>query len=118
MENNKEQEELLAQYLDSGLDTEEEPIYDEIPIPLSFEGLLDDDEQGVIPYDVDKFQKGVKDYSYIAGAFSALRNSGMSEQNVMNWLLGEVEIKGLTKQLESQVKVASIKADASLREDV
>ena len=118
MENNKEQEDLIAQYLDETLDTQEEPIYDEIPIPLSFEGLVDEDQQGLVPYDVEKFQKGVKDYSYIAGAFSALRNSGMSEQNVINWLLGEVEIKGLTKQLESQVKVASIKAEASLREEV
>lgn len=117
MENNKEQE-LIAQYLDGELDTQEEPIYDEIPIPLSFEGLLDEDEQGLVTYDVEKFQKGVKDYSYVAGAFSALRNSGMSEQNVMNWLLGEVEIKGLTKQLESQVKVANIKAEACIKEEV
>lgn len=112
------EKELIAQYLDGDLESQAEQIYDEIPIPVSFEGLLGDDNEGLIPYDVDKFRKGVRDYSYIAGAFSALRNSGMSEQNVMSWLLGEVEMKGLSKQLEAQEKITQIKADASIRDEI
>lgn len=112
------EKELIAQYLDGDLDGQDEPIYDEIPIPVSFEGLLGDDNEGLVPYDVEKFRKGVRDYSYVAGAFSALRNSGMSEQNVMNWLLGEVEMKGLSKQLESQEKMTQIKAEASIKDEL
>lgn len=116
MEDNKEQD-LIAQYLGGESDSEEQG-YDEIPIPISFEGVLGDDLEGLVPYDVKKFRKGVEDYSYIAGAFSALRNSGMSETNVMQWLLGEMEIKGLDKQLVAQEKITQIKAEALLREEV
>lgn len=117
MEENKEQE-LIAQYLESEYGNSTEPTYEEIPIPLQLEGIVDEDNEGLIPYDVDKFKKGVKDYSYIAGAFSALRNSGMSEQSVMNWLLGEVEIKGLTKQLETQERMNQVQAETSLKTEV
>lgn len=115
---NKEQEQLIAQYIDETVPQFEEQGYDEIPIPISFEGILDEDQEPLITYDIEKYKKGVRDYSYIAGAFSALRNSGMSEENVMKWLLGEVEADCLNKQLHSQEKIMQIKADASLREEV
>lgn len=118
MEDNKDKEQdLIAQYLGGELDSEEQE-YDEIPIPISFEGILGDDLEGLIPYDVKKFRKGVEDYSYIAGAFSALRNSGMSEENVITWLLGEAEMKGLDKQLSAQEKIAEIQAENSLKAEI
>lgn len=112
---NKEQE-LIAQYID-----DQEVVdqgYDEIPIPLSFDGILDEDEEAVVQYDTDKFRKGVKDYSYIAGAFCALRNSGMSEEATMSLLLSEIEMKALSKQLEGQEKITKIKADALIKEEI
>lgn len=114
----EQQEHLIAQYIDETVQDLNDSTYDEIPIPISYEGVVGDDTEGLVPYDLEKFKRGVKDYSYIAGAFSALRNSGMSEESVMQWLLGEVEVKVLSKQLESQEKITQIKADASIEEEL
>lgn len=114
MENKEEQ--MIAEYI--GGNEFEESQFEEIPIPMNFEGILDEDERGLVQYDLDKFKKGIKDYSYISGAFTALRNAGMSETNVVSLLLGEMEIKSVSKQLECQERIAKIKADASLKEEV
>lgn len=116
-----QQEQLLAQYLDEAEQEIYNSEYDEIPIPLNFEGLvdvIDDDTEGQIPYDVEKFKKGVKDYSYIAGAFTSLRNCGMSEENAMVWLLQEVESKSIARQLEAQERIAKIEAEYSIKHDL
>lgn len=107
-------EDLIARFIGGEDDS---PICEEMPIPLDYEGIVDEDLNGLVQYDVDKFKKGVKDYSYIAGAFTALRNSGMSEENVMRWLLGEVEEKCLSKQLASQEKVAQTQTDIVKRNE-
>lgn len=119
MEDKKQEvtEEMIAQYI--GLDGDDnEPTYEETPLPMSYEGIVTEDLEGMIPYDIAKFEKGVKDYSYIAGAFTALRNSGMSEENAMKWLLGEVEVKCLDKQLTSQEKVAKSQAEISMKHEL
>lgn len=114
MENKEEQ--MIAEYI--GNTDFEETEFEEIPIPMNFDGILDEDENSLIQYDLEKFKKGIKDYSYISGAFTALRNAGMSETNIMSLLLGEMEIKSVTKQLECQERITKIKAEASLKEEV
>lgn len=111
-------EQLLAQYIGAEDEGVEESTYEEAPLPLSYKGIVNDDLEGIIPYDLDKFKKGVKDYSYLAGAFSALRNSGMSEENAMKWLFAETEVKCLDKQLASQEKVAEVTAEASVKAEL
>ncbi len=98
-------EDMLGQF--AGLEED----FSEMPIPLNLSEVVTEDLEGLIPYDVAKFKKGVDDYSYIAGAFVALRNSGMSEANAISWLVGQEEMKAVKLQLASQEAIAKTQAE-------
>lgn len=44
-------------------------------------------------YKQDEFQRGIDDMSYLSGQIVALMNTGMSEQNVLDYLLNRESIK-------------------------
>jgi hypothetical protein len=60
-----------------------------------------------IEYDVAEFQKGLNDYSYIAGAITALKNVGLNNENIIAYLT-TVDV------LKSNIKVAEIGKDSDI----
>lgn len=44
-------------------------------------------------YDMDEFQRGISDASYVSGYIVALLNTGLSEAAVMDFLLNQETIK-------------------------
>ena len=48
---------------------------------------LDTEELQGAKYDEAEFKKGLKEYSYIAGAYVALSNAGISMVEAMNYIL-------------------------------
>jgi hypothetical protein len=44
-------------------------------------------------YDLDEFQRGIKDASYLAGTITAILNAGVSEGFVLDYLLNKETIK-------------------------
>jgi hypothetical protein len=78
-------------------------------IPMNISNLCKDNTMD-IQYDESKFKDGVNDYSYIAGALTALLNTGLSPELAVQYILAQDEIKQNIKMTkintESNEKVA------------
>lgn len=58
-------------------------------------------------YDTEKFYQGINDFSYVAGAITALLNTGVSESFVLDYLLSKDSI-------EHNIKVANINKEMNI----
>lgn len=81
-EQNKEQE------LEIGVDQLQKIMGESDNLP-AFEPI----EIGMEDFDMVEFQKGVHETSYLAGVITALFNSGVSENFVLDYLLNKETIK-------------------------
>lgn len=60
-------------------------------------------------YDIEQFDKGIKDTSYLAGQITALLNAGLSEGTVLDLLLSKdtiahnIEIAKINKEMNLEV---------------
>lgn len=101
-------ERLLKGYNNLAETIEED--YSEMPIPLELKEIVEiGDEDEIVPkvrYDKDAFIKGVKDFSYLSGAFTALRNAGMSSTEALSIIQMDIEKKLAKKQIASQESIA------------
>ena len=92
-ESNEKQLQGLSEYIkvNGGLEEDMEELLQDFPIPLDMNDIVKiDDEENYIPkikYDKQEFVKGVKEFSYLAGAFTALRNASMSSSEALSCLL-------------------------------
>lgn len=64
-------------------------------------------------YDMDDFQKGIDDHSYISGAITAILNTGVSEQFALEYLLNKdtinYNLKASEVNKELNIKLAKIR---------
>lgn len=58
-------------------------------------------------YDLDEFDRGIKETSYIAGKITALFNAGLSEGSVLEYLLS-------TESINHNIKVAKINKEMNV----
>ena len=85
--------------------------YVEMPIPLDLKGIVnqeDEDIVGLVNYDKKEFIRGVNDFSYLAGGFTALRNAGVSSSEALTLIQLQLEVKSVKHQLKTQEKIAEI----------
>lgn len=64
-------------------------------------------ELSIEEYDLEEFQCGIKDSSYIAGVITSLLNVGVSESFVLDYLM-------TTKTIEHNLKTAEIQRDMNV----
>ena len=111
-ESNEKQLQGLSEYIkvNGGLEEDMEELLQDFPIPLDMNDIVKiDDEENYIPkikYDKQEFVKGVKEFSYLAGAFTALRNASMSSSEALSIIQMEIESKLTKKQISSQESIA------------
>lgn len=86
MENNKEQLQVSSEELEA-LELGDLNLESQFYIPMELENLKG------IKYDKKEFDKGVKDYSYVAGAISSLLNAGLSSTDALNYIINRETIE-------------------------
>ena len=87
MENNKEKLQIVSSEELGGLDLGDLNLESQFYIPMELDNL-----EG-IKYDKKEFDKGVKDYSYVAGAISSLLNAGLSSTDALNYIINRETIE-------------------------
>lgn len=86
MENNKEQLQVSSEKLEA-LELGDLNLESQFYIPMELENLKG------IKYDKKEFDKGIKDYSYVAGAISSLLNAGLSSTDALNYIINRETIE-------------------------
>lgn len=86
MKNNKEQLQVSNEELEA-LELGDLNLESQFYIPMELENLKG------IKYDKKEFDKGVKDYSYVAGAISSLLNAGLSSTDALNYIINRETIE-------------------------
>lgn len=84
--------------------------FDNVPLPLSYEGISTEEGNGLITYDVEKFKLGVEKASEISGFVTALINTGLSEQSVVTILDMTLSKELFPEQAKLQKELAQIEA--------
>ena len=64
-------------------------------------------EIGFEDYDVDEFDRGIKDTSYTVGVITALFNAGLSESSVLDYLLS-------TETIKHNIEVAKLNKETNI----
>lgn len=68
----------------------------QLELPEGFEMqeyMFDPISMGIEDYDQDEFTKGIKNGSYVAGLITALKNTGLTFEQCMDYVLNEQTIK-------------------------
>lgn len=94
-------------------DESEEPVPTEI---IYAEPILLDSDYVECQFDLNNFQKGIDDFSYYSGAYSALVSSGMSNIDAMNLIMTKINVDMNIKltEINSQASVESAKYQSEL----
>lgn len=81
---------------------------DNVVIPMSVEGLFDEDGAPLIKYDMKEFGKGVKEASIYAGFLTAMMNTGLTEASAMQVFEAYFTERIYPQQAKLQLELAKI----------